>query len=107
MTGFAPISNRCFNEPSLLIMLREELGLAVHQFGGFGFERPGDPRVHCLARTPKQHAISSVLHQRVLEQESSFWRRTALKYQPGVNKPAKPIAQLRVGSLRGCGHQLI
>jgi hypothetical protein len=31
-------------------MVREELGLSVHQLGGLSIERLRDPRVQCLAR---------------------------------------------------------
>ena len=49
-TGLAPVGNGFFNEPGLGIMLREQFGLAVHQLGGMGFERFGDPRVQLLPR---------------------------------------------------------
>jgi hypothetical protein len=31
-------------------MVREELGLNIHQLGGMGFERSGDVRVQLLAK---------------------------------------------------------
>ena len=68
MTGLAPIVDGFFDETGLLIVLREELGLAVHRSGGLGFERLCDPRVQFLARTPKQHAVGGVLHQCVFGQ---------------------------------------
>ena len=49
MTGLAPGGDRFFNEPSLGIMLRKKLGLAVNQLGRMGFKRLGDPRVQLLA----------------------------------------------------------
>jgi hypothetical protein len=45
MTGLAPADDRFFDQPSLGIMLREELGLAIHQLGGMGFERLSNLRV--------------------------------------------------------------
>ena len=48
-------------------MLREELGLAVHQLGRMGFERFGDLHVQLLPGTTQQAAMRHVLHQRVLE----------------------------------------
>ena len=47
-TGLAPIGDGFFDEPGLGIMLREELGLGVHQLGGMGFERFGDLRMQLL-----------------------------------------------------------
>ena len=49
MTGLAPERDGFFNESSLGIMLRKELGLSVHQLGGMGFECFGDLRVQLLA----------------------------------------------------------
>ena len=50
LTGLAPAGDGFFNEPGLGVMLREELGLGVHQLGGMGFERFGDLRVQLLPR---------------------------------------------------------
>jgi hypothetical protein len=44
-TGLAPAGDRFFNEPGLDVMLREKLGLGVHDLGRMGFERFGDLRV--------------------------------------------------------------
>jgi hypothetical protein len=46
-------------------VLREELGLAVHQSRGMSFERFGDLRVQLPPSTPQQTAVSHVLQQRV------------------------------------------
>jgi hypothetical protein len=43
MTGLAPVGGGFFNEPSFRIVLREQLGLAVHQLRVMGCERFGDP----------------------------------------------------------------
>ena len=78
-------------------MLREELGLAVHQLGEMGFERFGDPGMELLARAAQQSAVGGVLHQRVLEQVLGRGRRSALKDQAGIDEAlrAPPGALLR------------
>ena len=48
MTGLAPVGDGFFNEPSLGIMLREELGLAVHQLRVMG----------CRALRRSGHAVA-------------------------------------------------
>ena len=45
MPGPAPKGDGFFNKPGFRVMLRKELGLAVLQLGGMGFERFGNPRV--------------------------------------------------------------
>ena len=45
MTGFAPVGDGFFNQPSLCVMLCEKLGLAVHNLREAGFKRSGDPCV--------------------------------------------------------------
>ena len=67
MTCLAPAGDGFFDEPGLGVMLREELGLAVHQLGRMGFERFGDLHVQLLPGTTQQAAMRHVLHQRVLE----------------------------------------
>jgi len=62
MTGLAPAGDGFFNEPGFCIMLREELGLAIHQLGGMGFQRSGDQRVQLLPGIAQQAAVSRVLH---------------------------------------------
>jgi hypothetical protein len=47
MTGFAPASDGFCDEPGFGVMLREELGLTVHQLGGTGFERPAICACNC------------------------------------------------------------
>ena len=49
MTGFTPPGDRFFDQRRLGVVLRQELGLAVHQLGGMGFERFGYLRVQLLA----------------------------------------------------------
>ncbi len=66
-TGLTPEDDGFFCEPSLGIMLCEQLGLAVHDLGEMGFERFGDLRVQLLARAAQQTAVRRVLHQRMLE----------------------------------------
>jgi uncharacterized membrane protein YhfC len=57
MTGLAPVGDGFFDEPGLGVMLREELGLSVHQLGGIGFERFSDLRVQLLPSTAQQAAV--------------------------------------------------
>jgi hypothetical protein len=71
LTGLAPAGNGFFNEPSLGIMLREELGLVFDHLGEMGFERCSDLRVQLLPGTAQQAAMRCVLHQRVLERYRS------------------------------------
>ena len=78
-------------------MLREELGLAVDQLGGMGFERLGDLRVQLLARAAQQAAVRRVLHQRVLESIDRVGRRTTLEDQLGRDEPAERGVQLVLG----------
>jgi hypothetical protein len=67
MTGLAPAGDRFFNQPGLGVMLRKELGLAIQDLGGMGFESFGDLRVQLLPGTAQQATVRRVLHQRVLE----------------------------------------
>jgi len=70
-------------------MLREELGLAVDQLGGMGFERLGDLRVQLLARAAQQAAVRRVLHQRVLEGIDRVGRRASLEHQFGSDQASE------------------
>ena len=45
MTGLPPIGDGLFDEAGLSVMLREELGLVLHHFGGMAFERLSNLRV--------------------------------------------------------------
>ena len=96
-TGFAPAGDGFFDEPGLGVMLGEEFGLAVHQLGGMGFERFGDPGMELLSRAAQQSAVGGILDQRVLEQV--FGRRAALRAErPGRHRRgagAPPGAFLR------------
>jgi hypothetical protein len=47
-TGFAPICDGFFSQPSLFVMLRESLRLSVHQLWRMGFERFRDLGVQLL-----------------------------------------------------------
>ena len=69
-------------------MLREELGLAVDQLGGMGFERLGDLRVQLLARAAQQAAVRRVLHQRVLEGIDRVGR-ASLEHQFGSDQASE------------------
>jgi hypothetical protein len=73
MTGFAPVGDRFFDEPSLGVMLCQEFGLALDALPEMGFERSGDPRVQFLTG-------AGILHKRVLEQENSIRQYTALEH---------------------------
>ncbi len=81
MTGLAPIRDRFFNKPSFRIMLREELGLGVHQLGGMSFERNGDLSVQLLTKAAHQAAMRRVPDQRMLEAVDRVGRRAALEDQ--------------------------
>ena len=61
-------------------MLREELGLAVHQLRGLSFQRFGDLGVQLLSSVAQQAAVSRVLHQRVLETIDRIGRHAALEH---------------------------
>ena len=97
MTGFTPVSSGFFNEPGFGIMLREELGLAVHQLGEMGFERFGDLRVQVLPRAPQKAAVSRILHQRVLKGIDRVRRLATLENQLGGDKASESIMQLVIG----------
>ena len=45
ITGLAPVGDGFFNQPGLCVMLREKLGLAVHNLRQPGFKRSCDLRV--------------------------------------------------------------
>jgi hypothetical protein len=88
-TGPAPKGDGFFDEPSLGVMLREELGLALHHLGGMGFERFGDLRVQLLPGIAQQPAVRRVLHQCVLETIDRVGRRAALEDQLGGDKASE------------------
>ena len=81
MTGLAPIGDGSFDDPGLGVMLRQEFGLRVHQFGGVGFDRVGDLRVQLLPRAAQQAGMRRILHQRVLEAVNRIRRCAALGHQ--------------------------
>jgi len=60
-------------------MLREELGLGVHDLGGMRLERFRDLRMQLLPGTAQQTAVRRVLHQRVLEGIDRVGRHAALE----------------------------
>jgi hypothetical protein len=78
-------------------MLREELGLAVHQLGGMGFERFGDLCVQLLASAAQQTIVRGVLHQSVLEAVHRMGRCAALENQVGGNEACECSLQLVLG----------
>ena len=57
LARLGPAGNGFVDEPRFGVMLREELGLDVHQLGGMGLERFGDLRVRLLAGIAKQPAV--------------------------------------------------
>jgi hypothetical protein len=67
-------------------MLREELGLSVHQLGGEVFKGGGNPGMELPPRTAQQSAVSSLLDKRVLEQVLRGGRRATLKDQAGIDE---------------------
>jgi hypothetical protein len=97
MTGLAPAGDGFFNEPSFRIMLRKELGLAVHQLGGMCCERFGDPRVQLLPRAAQQAAMRRVLNQGVLEGVDRVGRGTSLEHQLGGDEAGESGLQLVLG----------
>ena len=92
-TGLAPIGDSLFSEPSLRIMLGEELGLVLHHVWGLGFERFGDPRMQLLPGAAQQAGVSRVLDQRVLEGIDCIRRRTSLEYEFGGDEPGERVSQ--------------
>jgi hypothetical protein len=100
VAGLAPIDDGFFDEPGLGVMLREELGLAVHPLWRLGFERFGDPRVQLLTRPAQQAAMRRVLHQRVLEAVNRIGRNAAMECQLGGDEAGKRGLQLVLGKTR-------
>jgi hypothetical protein len=97
LTGLAPVDDGFFDEPGLGVMLREELGLAVHQLGGMGFERIGDLRVELLTSAAQQAPVRRVLHQRVLEGIDCIGRNAALESQLRGDEASESASQLVLG----------
>ncbi len=106
-TSLAPASDGFFNESGLGVMLREELGLALHELRGVGFERFGDPRVQALARATQQTIVRRVLHQRVLKGVDRVGRRAALKDQLGRDEASESGLQLVLGKAGDRAQQLV
>ena len=79
--GFAPVVGGFFNEPSLSVMLRQELGLVLHDLGGMGLECFGNLRMQLLPSAPQQTTVNGILHQSVLETVDRLGRRAALEDQ--------------------------
>ena len=78
-------------------MLREDLGLVLHQLGRMGLERCSDPGVQLLTSTTQQAAMRCVLHQRVLEAVDRVGRCATLEHQLGLDQPSNGAPQLVVG----------
>jgi type II secretory ATPase GspE/PulE/Tfp pilus assembly ATPase PilB-like protein len=93
----SPAGDRFFDEPGFGVMLCEELGLAVHQLRGTGFERLGDLRVQLLPGAAQQAVVSRVLHQRVLEAIDRIGRDASLEDQLGSNEASESGLQLVFG----------
>jgi hypothetical protein len=81
--GLTPEGDGFLNQPGFHKMLREELGLALHQLGGMGCERFGDLCVQLPARAAQQAAVRRVLHQCVLEAVERVGRCPSLEDQLG------------------------
>jgi len=64
MAGFAPIDDGFINKPGLSVMLREYLGLAVHQLRRLGFKRRSDLPVQLLSGAAQQAVVRRVLPAR-------------------------------------------
>src|SRR4029077_3663295 len=107
MTGLAPAGDGFFNEPGLRVMLCKELGLALDQLGGVGFERFGDLRVQLLPRAAQQAAVRRVLHQRVLEAIDRVGRRASLEDQLGGDEASESSLQLSLGKTRDGAQQRV
>src|SRR5262249_779195 len=91
MTGLAPPGDGFCNEPSLDIMLCEDLGLVLHHLGGMSRERFGDPGMELLPCAAQKSAVGSLLHQRVLEQVLGRRRCSALKDQASADESLKRL----------------
>src|SRR5215468_10604021 len=85
-------------------MLREELGLALHQLGEAGFKRFGDLRMQMLPGDAQQAAMHRVLHQGMIEAVERLDWRAYLKKQLGGHKAGESGLQLIFGK-RGDGTQ--
>ena len=97
MTGLAPAGDSVFDQPGFRVMLGEELGLAVDQLGGMGFEGFGDLCVQSLASAAQQAAVRRILHQRVLETLDCVGRRAPLEHELRGNKAGERGLQLVLG----------
>src|SRR5215467_11220853 len=105
MTGLTPIRDRFFNQPSLRVMLCEELGLVFHQFREEGLERLGDLPVQLLSIAAQQAGMRCVLHQSMLKGIVRIWWRAALKYQLGGDKASERGFELALGKAADGTHE--
>ena len=93
MTDLAAVRRGFFDEPGIRIMLREPLGLAVHQLAIMGYERFGDPGMQLPSGAAQQRAVGRILDQGVLEQVRGLRWRSALKDQAGINEALERLLE--------------
>src|SRR5262249_57821929 len=92
--GLAPIKDGFFNEPCFGVMVREELGLAVHQLGKISLRCLGNQSMQLLPGTAQKTTVGCFLDQRMLEGIDRIRRCAALKYQLGSDKPGERGSEL-------------
>jgi hypothetical protein len=88
-------------------MARQHFGLRLHGLRKLRFQGRGDAAMQLLAPAAQQRAISSILHQSVLERVFGIWRRPASENHLGTHQLLQSIVQLLVRYLRGSTDQLM
>ena len=83
----------CVDQPRLLVVPRDHLGLGRDALGEALLQHLGDARVELLARALEQRLVRRLLHQRVLEGVRRLGRLAALEEDLRVDQPREPLAQ--------------
>jgi hypothetical protein len=94
------VPNRLRDQPRLIVVSRNHLGLGGDALGEALLQHLGDARVQLLARALEQRLVRRLLDQRVLEGVRRRGRLAAREENFRVDQAPEPVAQGRLSVVR-------
>ena len=94
--GRQEIGDCLFNIASFGVVMCQQFRLRLDDFGKALLQCGGDSTMQLLTACARQHAVSGIAHQHVLEQVRGKWWRPATEYQFRGTKLVKGRMQHRL-----------
>src|SRR5260370_1025093 len=106
-TGLQPLSHRALGVASGSQVMGQEFRLALDQIGEMLLQQRRDAGVQFLPSGAQQRAVSSVLHQRMLEQVRGVWWDAAAEKKTRSGQVIERRFQIRFRPLRNWLNQFV